>query len=1017
MGYLPRILAALLISLIPVPGLAQAAGPPAFIVSEGSTSFSIVEGHYYSMRVIVEDADHNPVPFPVVAWNAPATGPRATLTPYEDGGEEYGQSSVAIRAAGGFGTYQLTATVAGLPPLVFTVTNIAQQLRVVAGSHQSTLINTAFAQPLTVEARAVDGSPLAGVTLVFTPRASGQSAMLDATSMLTDANGRATVHVTANGIRGTHDVLITGVPGAEAATASFSNLLVTPAQVLRGSNASFELRVGGNSEAPRVQVYDINSLPLRGVAVQFQGPATGAGLGEMYDPLTGRPAFAVPGGGRTFTDSSGVATLEAYANDEAGTYAVEATVDGSPSVITFTVTNRPRTISAIRPNGADPDDLVGEQAPVGGRFEPLRFRVLDSEGLPMPNVALTLTPPASGPSVSLVATTVVTGADGFAVAEGTANFEPGSYFLRAEAAGFSQPASMYMLNMPPGYSVGEQLADISAFDEGGSLRSLRAFTNNGRFLLLDVCTVWCSVCQNVQAEGQQMKAQLAAMGIQVTLVPMLVESVEHGPSSQLDALTWRNTYGITDPVLHASSDPASPVVGAGAYILGANRPGYPTFLLVAPGGEIVDHHRGQFQDAADMVDFVLAHLPSSISIGSVFVDEGAGSATLTVSRSSLSGNPTVSYTTAAGSANGADFSSRSGQLQFAPGAATAVITVPIANDTMDEPAEQFTVKLSNPMGATIATATATVTIVDNDAPPAVSVADTRLTEGTGTINTALVAVSLNRASAFAITATYRLVAGTAKSTDFTLSKGEVSFSAGNTVAYVAVDLIADKTSEAKETFTIELVDAKNATLGAAVATVSIVDDDGDTLPPVIEAKSDVVLEVKMAATGSVLVDYKIPAAKDANDGVVPVSCAAPSGSKFGMGTTLVNCTAEDRAGHLAVRAFNVIVRLPTVAGAIFDPQDRTTPLTTDERGDTVLVHVNPGAFASRATVTLTFIDEKGRRHDLGQGNAGSDGSLDAMVDLPPGAARGLGQVLAESADGEGEYNRAWFLTLTKHTRH
>jgi hypothetical protein len=79
----------------------------------------------------------------------------------------------------------------------------------------------------------------------------------------------------------------------------------------------------------------------------------------------------------------------------------------------------------------------------------------------------------------------------------------------------------------------------------------------------------------------------------------------------------------------------------------------------------------------------------------------------------------------------------------------------------------------------------------------------------------------------------------------------------------------------------------------------------------------------------------------------------------------------------------------------------------------VLVHVNASAFASRASVDLTLVDANGRRHVLGQATAGHDGSLDALVKLFPGATLGTAQLLAESADGTREYDRAWFLNITK----
>ncbi|MFO1081352.1 MAG: Calx-beta domain-containing protein [Reyranellaceae bacterium] len=75
---------------------------------------------------------------------------------------------------------------------------------------------------------------------------------------------------------------------------------------------------------------------------------------------------------------------------------------------------------------------------------------------------------------------------------------------------------------------------------------------------------------------------------------------------------------------------------------------------------------------------------------------------------------TVDYHTVAGDATSADFTPVSGTLTFAPGETTKTIAVPITPDSIAEGNEQFTVVLTNAAGATIATATGTATILDDD---------------------------------------------------------------------------------------------------------------------------------------------------------------------------------------------------------------------------------------------------------------------------------------------------------------
>ena len=81
---------------------------------------------------------------------------------------------------------------------------------------------------------------------------------------------------------------------------------------------------------------------------------------------------------------------------------------------------------------------------------------------------------------------------------------------------------------------------------------------------------------------------------------------------------------------------------------------------------------------------------------------------------------TVTYATGNGTATaGQDYTTTSGTLSFGVGETTKTIAVPILSDSIDEPAETFTVTLSSPTGgATLGpTSTATVTITDADTTP------------------------------------------------------------------------------------------------------------------------------------------------------------------------------------------------------------------------------------------------------------------------------------------------------------
>ena len=78
----------------------------------------------------------------------------------------------------------------------------------------------------------------------------------------------------------------------------------------------------------------------------------------------------------------------------------------------------------------------------------------------------------------------------------------------------------------------------------------------------------------------------------------------------------------------------------------------------------------------------------------------------------------VDYATADGTAvAGADYVATTGTMTLPAGSTTASLFVTIVDDPTVEPTEQFTVNLTNPVGATIATSSATVTINDPASPP------------------------------------------------------------------------------------------------------------------------------------------------------------------------------------------------------------------------------------------------------------------------------------------------------------
>jgi hypothetical protein len=287
----------------------------------------------------------------------------------------------------------------------------------------------------------------------------------------------------------------------------------------------------------------------------------------------------------------------------------------------------------------------------------------------------------------------------------------------------------------------------------------------------------------------------------------------------------------------------------GSQIVGTDNTGKANFsvsgLALAPGSKVTATATARYTDgngwylvmprtsefsqiataiSQDTGDFRMASATAS-------VNENAGSVTLTVERTGGSyGAASVAYATAGGTAgSGVDFSAQSGVVQFANGQTSRTISIPIINDSSDEPDESFTVTLSNPAGGpqVIGNPAATVTILDEDDPPTISIDSRFIKEGNVGTTPMVFTVSLSAPSAFPVSVNWVSVDQTATHTiDYSGGgSGSLSFSPGETQKTIAFSLIGDLTQETNESFQVVLQSPSNATLGTGSGTGTILDDD------------------------------------------------------------------------------------------------------------------------------------------------------------------------------------------------
>lgn len=243
---------------------------------------------------------------------------------------------------------------------------------------------------------------------------------------------------------------------------------------------------------------------------------------------------------------------------------------------------------------------------------------------------------------------------------------------------------------------------------------------------------------------------------------------------------------------------------------------------------------------------------------------------------------TVEVTTSDGTAvAGEDYTATTETLSFAPGTMTAMVTIPLLNDALDEPSETVTLTLSNLVNGEPGThMTSTLEIVDEDEPPAIAFGDNSYSEVESAGST-VITVELAEPSAKMITVDYDAMDAAGKLgkvADFTPISGTLTFTPGVTSQSFVVTLVDDLIDEPDETAVLTLSNPDNGVLGdPAGATLTITDDDD---PPTI-AFSGATAEVN-EADGTVVISatLSVESAKEISVMVETIGETADAGDDF-----------------------------------------------------------------------------------------------------------------------------------------
>ncbi|MBL8470825.1 MAG: hypothetical protein JNM98_03430 [Rhodocyclaceae bacterium] len=342
-----------------------------------------------------------------------------------------------------------------------------------------------------------------------------------------------------------------------------------------------------------------------------------------------------------------------------------------------------------------------------------------------------------------------------------------------------------------------------------------------------------------------------------------------------------------------------------------------------------------------------------VSVGDTVMLEGAAGTTttaeITVTLSEAATTATtVDWTTVNGSAiAGVDYSLRSGTVTFAAGSTSATISVPIIGDGQWEYDETFNIVLSNPVGLTLANDTGVVTITNDDAQPAVSVAATDATGAEAASNPIVFTVNRSANLVGDIVVNLAWAGSATLGADYTVSvsggvlssdRSTLTLASGSSGATLTVTPVDDTAVEPSETVTLTLNAGSGYAVGTASASGTIADNDG--LPTLSVASASVTEGNTGTKTVAVTVSLSAPSASTVTVAYATASGTATAGTDYqstsgtltfaaGVTSKTINVTIIGDRVKESNETFQVLLSSPS--GATIATGSATVTIVDDEK--------------------------------------------------------------------------------------
>jgi hypothetical protein len=373
------------------------------------------------------------------------------------------------------------------------------------------------------------------------------------------------------------------------------------------------------------------------------------------------------------------------------------------------------------------------------------------------------------------------------------------------------------------------------------------------------------------------------------------------------------------------------------------------------------------------------------------VNEAAGTATLTVTKTGgTTQSHSVTYASASGTATaGADFTSVGPtQLTFASGVTTQSVVVNLLDDALYEgSSENFTVGLSSATGgATIGTASGTVTLTENDAAPTFTINNVSVNEG----GTATLTVTKNNATALAHHVSYQSSNGNAiAGSDYTaIPLTQFTFAPGDVSKTIIVSAISDGAFETGEFYNVVLSGADNgASISSGTGVVTINETNNApsfSISPVTLAENGGSMGFTITKSGSTTLDHSVSYSTSNGSATAGQDYTAVSSShtftagESSSGFSVILATDGTYEGN---ETFTITLSSPTNGAVIATPTVTNTITDSNNPPEFAITGASFSEGAGTVSVTITKTGSTALTHDVSYSNNG--GTAIAGTDYTP----------------------------------